>query len=51
MADMVAGLYGASAVLAAVRVIETGGGYGQVIDLSLFEPIFSLTRARRCATT
>jgi crotonobetainyl-CoA:carnitine CoA-transferase CaiB-like acyl-CoA transferase len=42
MADMVAGLYGASAVLAAVRVIETGGGSGQVIDLSLFEPIFSL---------
>jgi crotonobetainyl-CoA:carnitine CoA-transferase CaiB-like acyl-CoA transferase len=42
MADMVAGLYGASAVLAAVRVIETGGGPGQVIDLSLFEPIFSL---------
>ena len=42
MADMVAGLYGSAAVLAAVRVVETGGGPGQVIDLSLFEPIFSL---------
>lgn len=42
MADMVAGLYGASAVMAAVRVAETGKGQGQVIDLSLFEPIFSL---------
>ncbi|WP_132960200.1 CoA transferase [Rhizobium sp. BK251] len=42
MADMVAGLYGASATMAAVRVVETGKGQGQVIDLSLFEPIFSL---------
>jgi len=41
MADMVAGLYGCSAVLAALRVVEAGGR-GQVIDLSLFEPIFSL---------
>jgi crotonobetainyl-CoA:carnitine CoA-transferase CaiB-like acyl-CoA transferase len=42
MADMVAGLYGSSAVLAALRVVERAGGRGQVIDLSLFEPIFSL---------
>jgi crotonobetainyl-CoA:carnitine CoA-transferase CaiB-like acyl-CoA transferase len=42
MADMVAGLYGSSAVLAALRVVERGAGRGQVIDLSLFEPIFSL---------
>ncbi|WDR03493.1 CoA transferase [Devosia algicola] len=42
MADMVAGLYGANAVLAAIRVAEKPGGRGQVVDLSLFEPIFSL---------
>lgn len=42
MADMVAGLYGASAVQSAIRVIETSGGKGQVIDLSLLEPILSL---------
>lgn len=42
MADMVAGLYGAFAVLAAVRVVETGKGRGQSIDLSLFEPMLSL---------
>ncbi|MFI5010770.1 MAG: CaiB/BaiF CoA transferase family protein [Hyphomicrobiales bacterium] len=42
MADMVAGLYGSSAVLAAIRVIERGLGHGQIVDLSLFEPIFSL---------
>lgn len=42
MADMVAGLYGAFAVLTALRVIETGKGHGQSIDLSLFEPMLSL---------
>jgi len=42
MADMVAGLYGAFAVLAAVRVVESGRGTGQSIDLSLFEPMLSL---------
>lgn len=41
-ADMVAGLYGAFAVLAARRVIEAGRGRGQSIDLSLFEPMLSL---------
>jgi crotonobetainyl-CoA:carnitine CoA-transferase CaiB-like acyl-CoA transferase len=41
MADMVAGLYGAFAVLAAVRVAEKEGR-GQSIDLSLFEPMLSL---------
>ncbi len=40
-ADMVAGLYGAFAVVAALRVVEHGGP-GQVIDLSLFESMFSL---------
>lgn len=41
-ADMLSGLYGASAVLIALRHIETGGGKGQVIDLSLFEPMLSV---------
>ncbi|UJQ95090.1 CaiB/BaiF CoA transferase family protein [Mariluticola halotolerans] len=42
MADMVAGLYGVGAVLTALRAVEMGGGKGQVIDLSLFEPILSI---------
>lgn len=42
MADMVAGLYGAGAIQAALRVVEVEGGKGQVIDLSLFEPILSI---------
>src|SRR3954452_13115963 len=35
LADMIAGLYGASAVLVALREIEQRGGAGQVIDLPL----------------
>lgn len=42
LADMIAGLYGASAVLTALRAIEVGGGRGQVIDLPLLDPIFSI---------
>ena len=42
LADMIAGLYGAMAVLIAVREVEVKGGAGQVIDLSLLEPIFSV---------
>ena len=42
LADMVAGLYGASAVLVALREIEVNGGKGQVIDLPLLDPIFSI---------
>jgi len=42
LADMIAGLYGAMAVLIAVREVEVKGGKGQVIDLSLLEPIFSV---------
>lgn len=45
MADTVAGLYGATSVLTALRAVESGGGKGQVIDLSLFEPILSLIGA------
>ena len=42
LADMVAGLYGANAVLVALREIEQHGGTGQVIDLPLLDPIFSV---------
>lgn len=41
MADMVAGLYGAYAVMVALRVVERGGK-GQVIDLPLLEPMISV---------
>src|SRR6516225_2387987 len=41
LADMVAGLYGAMAVLVALREVETKGGHGQVIDLPLLDPLFS----------
>jgi crotonobetainyl-CoA:carnitine CoA-transferase CaiB-like acyl-CoA transferase len=41
LADMVAGLYGAMAVLVALRNREVGGGAGQVIDLPLLDPLFS----------
>jgi formyl-CoA transferase len=42
LADMVSGLYGAYATMVALREIETKGGSGQIIDLSLFEPILSI---------
>ncbi len=45
LADMAAGLYGAMAVLIAVREREVKGGPGQVIDLSLLEPVFSILGA------
>jgi len=41
-ADMVAGLYGAFAVLAALRHVEQHKGRGQIVDLSLFESMFSM---------
>jgi crotonobetainyl-CoA:carnitine CoA-transferase CaiB-like acyl-CoA transferase len=41
LADMVAGLYGAYAVMVALRAVERGGK-GQVIDLPLLEPIISI---------
>jgi crotonobetainyl-CoA:carnitine CoA-transferase CaiB-like acyl-CoA transferase len=41
LADMIAGVYGAAGVLTALRVAERDGR-GQVVDLSLFEPIFSV---------
>ena len=42
LADMVAGLYGASATMIALRHIEMNGGKGQVVDLSLFEPMLAI---------
>jgi crotonobetainyl-CoA:carnitine CoA-transferase CaiB-like acyl-CoA transferase len=45
LADMVAGLYGANATMIALREVEVRGGTGQVIDLSLLEPIHSVIGA------
>ncbi|MDX1540883.1 MAG: CoA transferase [Geminicoccaceae bacterium] len=42
MADAFAGLYGATALLTALRTVEVGHGAGQVIDLSLIEPILAM---------
>ncbi len=42
LADMITGLYGAMAVLIALREVEKKNNSGQVIDLSLLEPIFSV---------
>ena len=42
LADMVAGLSGAMATLAAVRAVEVSGGKGQVVDLSLLDPMVSV---------
>lgn len=42
LADMITGIYGASAVSMALLAIEKGKAAGQVIDLSLLEPIFSV---------
>jgi len=60
LADMVAGLHGAFAVMVALRRVEVEGGAGQVIDLPLLDPLFSfiateapiynLTRAIRLRT-
>ena len=41
LADMIAGLYAAAAAVAAVLHVRAGGG-GQVVDVSLFEPLFSM---------
>ena len=41
LADMVAGIQGAFATVVAVREAERAGGKGQVIDLSLLEPLHS----------
>ncbi len=41
LADMIAGYSGASATVMALRHAERPGGTGQVIDLTLFDPIFA----------
>jgi formyl-CoA transferase len=42
LADSVAGLYGASAAMIALREVEHNGGAGQVIDLPLLDPLFNI---------
>lgn len=42
MADMIAGLSGATAVLTALRWRDQVSGRGQVIDISLYEPLLSV---------
>jgi crotonobetainyl-CoA:carnitine CoA-transferase CaiB-like acyl-CoA transferase len=42
LADTVAGLYGSTAVMIALREVEQKGGKGQVIDLSLLDPMFAV---------
>jgi formyl-CoA transferase len=42
LADTIAGLYGSSAVLIALREVEHNGGAGQVIDLPLLDPVFAV---------
>ncbi len=42
LADMVTGLTGAFATLAALREVEVRGGRGQVLDLSLMEPMLAI---------
>ncbi len=49
LADMIAGVYGAAGVLTALRVAEREGR-GQVVDLSLFEPIFSMIASEAAKT-
>jgi crotonobetainyl-CoA:carnitine CoA-transferase CaiB-like acyl-CoA transferase len=42
LGDMTAGLYGAMGALAALRQVEVNGGRGQVIDVSLLDPLFAI---------
>jgi crotonobetainyl-CoA:carnitine CoA-transferase CaiB-like acyl-CoA transferase len=42
LADMICGLTGAFATMTAIREVETNGGRGQVIDLSLLEPMLAI---------
>ncbi len=42
LADTIAGLYGASGVLIALREVEHNGGKGQIIDLPLLDPLFAV---------
>ena len=42
LADMVAGMYGGMATLVALRQVEINGGWGQVLDLPLFDPLLAI---------
>jgi crotonobetainyl-CoA:carnitine CoA-transferase CaiB-like acyl-CoA transferase len=42
LADGVAGTYGASAAMIALREVEMKGGRGQIIDLPLLDPLFAI---------
>ena len=45
LADTVAGTYAASAALAALWSVRVNGTPGQVVDISLYEPLFSIVGA------
>jgi crotonobetainyl-CoA:carnitine CoA-transferase CaiB-like acyl-CoA transferase len=42
LADGIAGIYGASAAMIALREVEMKGGRGQTIDLPLLDPLFAI---------
>ena len=42
LADGIAGLYGASAAMIALREVEVNGGKGQIVDLPLLDPLFAI---------
>jgi formyl-CoA transferase len=42
LADGIAGLFGASAAMIALREVERNGGNGQVVDLPLLDPLFAM---------
>ena len=42
LADMVAGMYGGMVTLVALREVEINGGWGQVLDLPLFDPLLAI---------
>jgi crotonobetainyl-CoA:carnitine CoA-transferase CaiB-like acyl-CoA transferase len=42
LADMIAGISGFAAVMVALREVEAKCGAGQIVDLSLLEPMFSV---------
>lgn len=46
LGDMTAGLYGAIGILAALRHVEVNSGQGQVIDIPLLDPLFSILGAQ-----
>ena len=51
MADMYAGIYGAFGVLAALRNVEHGDGKGQVVDVALFESLYSTLASKRSVSS